>query len=59
MVRQFTERDFGPTYGATPTLDVLRVWNIIQCPMPPTETCHKFAGISVRFFTWPNGLEKK
>lgn len=25
------ERDFGPTYGATLTLDVLRVWNIIQC----------------------------
>ncbi|MBX3332372.1 MAG: hypothetical protein KF722_18390, partial [Nitrospira sp.] len=24
------ERDFGPTYGATLTLDVLRVWNIIQ-----------------------------
>ncbi|HWF60119.1 MAG TPA: hypothetical protein VN666_07395 [Nitrospira sp.] len=31
MVRQFTERDFGPTYGATLTLDVLRVWNILQC----------------------------
>ncbi|MDF0677351.1 MAG: hypothetical protein P0120_23890 [Nitrospira sp.] len=25
------ERGFGPTYGATLTLDVLRVWNIIQC----------------------------
>jgi hypothetical protein len=25
------ERDFGPTYGATLTLDVLRVWNIIHC----------------------------
>ena len=24
------ERDYGPTYGATLTLDVLRVWNIIQ-----------------------------
>ncbi len=24
------ERDFGPTYGAMLTLDVLRVWNIIQ-----------------------------
>ncbi len=26
----FSERDFGPTYGATVTLDVLRMWNIIQ-----------------------------
>ncbi len=25
------ERDYGPTYGATIALDVLRVWNIIQC----------------------------
>lgn len=25
------ERDYGPTYGATLTLDVLRTWNIIQC----------------------------
>ena len=25
------ERDFGPTYGATLTLDVRRVWNILQC----------------------------
>ena len=25
-----SERDYGPTYGATLTLDVLRVWNIIQ-----------------------------
>ena len=24
------ERDYGPTYGATLALDVLRVWNIIQ-----------------------------
>jgi hypothetical protein len=24
------ERDYGPTYGATLTVDVLRVWNIIQ-----------------------------
>jgi hypothetical protein len=24
------ERDFGPTYGASLTLDVLRVWNILQ-----------------------------
>lgn len=24
------ERDFGPTYGATLTLDVLRVWNLLQ-----------------------------
>jgi len=24
------ERDYGPTYGATLTLDVLRVWNIMQ-----------------------------
>jgi hypothetical protein len=24
------ERDFGPTYGATLTLDVLRVWNTFQ-----------------------------
>jgi hypothetical protein len=24
------ERDFGPTYGAMLTLDVLRVWNILQ-----------------------------
>ena len=24
------ERDYGPTYGASLTLDVLRVWNIIQ-----------------------------
>lgn len=25
-----SERDYGPTYGAMLTLDVLRVWNIIQ-----------------------------
>lgn len=25
------ERDFGPIYGATLTLDVLRVWNTFQC----------------------------
>ncbi len=25
-----SERDFGPTYGASLTLDVLRVWNFIQ-----------------------------
>lgn len=25
------ERDFGPTYGATLTLDILRVWNYIHC----------------------------
>lgn len=34
------ERDYGPTYGATLTLDVLRVWNIIQCrrPKPATDS---------------------
>jgi hypothetical protein len=24
------ERDFGPTYGATLTINALRAWNIIQ-----------------------------
>jgi hypothetical protein len=36
------ERDYGPTYGATLTLDVLRVWTMLQtcrtAPSPEAET---------------------
>jgi hypothetical protein len=35
----FSERDYGPSYGAALTVDVLRVWNIIQefRVMPTTD----------------------
>jgi hypothetical protein len=42
-MRNIAERDLGSTYGVTLTLDVLRVWNIIQdlrtkpSPDPPTS----------------------
>ncbi len=34
-----SERDYGPSYGAALTVDVLRVWNIIQefRVMPTTD----------------------
>jgi hypothetical protein len=31
-------RDFGPTYGASLTMDLLRVWNYIQEPSSETST---------------------